>query len=369
MISTCTLAINGHKHCVAVQAGDTLLDVLRDKLQLTGTKKGCNAGDCGACTVLIDGQPMNSCLLLAVELEGKAITTIEGVAQNGELAPIQKAFVHEGAIQCGYCTPGMIMSATALLNENPAPSTDEIKEALAGNLCRCTGYAGILRAVQRCNNYRSNDTSAEQDQAAGSAWPDEVGGPRGATDNETASKCEEPEEPRRLKPAAQEPKYDSVGVSIPRVDAADKVTGRALYTADVSLPNMIHGKILSSSVAHGRIKRIDTSKAKALEGVIAVITGANVPDTMYGVSPARYDEHVLAKEKVRHVGDPVAAVAAVDEKIAEKALSLIEVDYEELPAVFDPAEAVAQGAPQLHDRYERNINTHVDQDFGDVEKA
>ena len=369
MMTTCTLAINGHKQCVAVQAGDTLLDVLRDKLHLTGTKKGCNVGDCGACTVLIDGQPMNSCLLLAVELEGKAITTIEGIAESGELAPIQKAFVHEGAIQCGYCTPGMIMSATALLNENPAPSTDEIKEALAGNLCRCTGYAGILRAVQRCNNYRSDGTCTEQDRAAGRNWPDEVGSPRGATDNETASKCEEPEEPRRLKPAAQGTKYDSVGVSIPRVDAADKVTGRTLYTADVSLPNMIHGKILGSSIAHGRIKRIDTSKAKALEGVIAVITGADVPDTMYGVSPARYDEHVLAKEKVRHVGEPVAAVAAVDQKTAEKALSLIEVDYEELPAVFDPVEALAQGAQQLHDRYERNINTHVDQDFGDVEKA
>ena len=110
------LMINGDTHAVSVEPGETLLDVLRDKLHLTGTKKGCNVGDCGACTVLVDGEPMNSCLLLACEMEGKAITTVEGLAQDGELTPLQKAFVHEGGIQCGYCTPGMVTAATALLN-------------------------------------------------------------------------------------------------------------------------------------------------------------------------------------------------------------------------------------------------------------
>jgi len=232
------------------------------------------------------------------------------------------------------------MAATALLDENPNPTTDEIKEALAGNLCRCTGYAGILRAVQRCENYRDDDASTRQSSISNLQSP--IRNPQSHT---------------------------SVGVSIPRVDAADKVTGRAQYTADIHLPNMIHGKILGSPIAHGRIKRIDVSKAKALPGVLAVITGADVPDTLYGVSPARYDEHVLAKDKVRHVGDPVAAVAAIDERTAEKALGLIEVEYEELPAVFDPLHAVAEGAPQLHERYKQNINTHVDQSFGDVEKG
>ncbi|MFH1419378.1 MAG: molybdopterin cofactor-binding domain-containing protein, partial [Planctomycetota bacterium] len=170
-------------------------------------------------------------------------------------------------------------------------------------------------------------------------------------------------------PAARPPQYDSVGVSIPRVDAADKVTGRAQYTADIHLQNMIHGKLLGSTVAHGIIKRIDTSKAKALDGVLAVLTGDDVPDTLYGVSPARYDEHILAMDKVRHVGDPVAAVAAIDEKTAEQACALIEVEYEELPVVLDPFEAVAEGASQLHERYKRNINTHVDQSFGDVDRA
>ena len=336
MAVTCTLKINGHSRTVAVEPNETLLDVLREKAHLTGTKKGCNVGDCGACTVLVDGAAMNSCLLLAVEMEGKAITTIEGLARDGELTPLQKAFVHEGGIQCGFCTPGMVISATALLDQNPDPTTDEIKEALAGNLCRCTGYAGILRAVQRCSKYRGDSHAAADDSA--------------------------------LRDPAKS-KYDSVGVSIPRVDAADKVTGRAQYTADVSLPNMIHGKILGAPIAHGRIKRIDVSKAQALPGVIAVITGADVPDTMYGVSPARYDEHVLAKGEVRHVGDEVAAVAAVDEQTAEKALALIDVEYEELPAVFDAFEAMAEGAPLVHQRYRNNINTRVNHHFGDVEKG
>jgi 4-hydroxybenzoyl-CoA reductase subunit alpha len=350
-----TLTINGQSYTVAVEPGETLLDVLREKLRLTGTKKGCNVGDCGACTVLVDGEALNSCLLLASEMEGKAITTIEGLActTGGDagatrLSPIQRAFVEEGGIQCGFCTPGMVVSTTALLNRNPEPSTEEIKEALAGNLCRCTGYTGILRAVRRC-----------------------VEGGSGCSCDAEATKprSHEATEAKRQSSIVNRQSHDTVGVSIPRVDAADKVAGRAQYTADIFLPNMIHGKILGSSIAHGRVKHVDTSKAEVLPGMIAVITGADVPDTMYGVSPARYDEHVLAKDKVRHVGDPVAAVAAIDEKTAEKAVSLIEVEYEELPAVFDPFDAIADGAPQLHERYRNNVNTHVEQNFGDVEKA
>jgi len=347
-----TLNVNGQTYRLAVEPHETLLDVLREKLRLTGTKKGCNVGDCGACTVLVDGEPQNSCLLLASTMEGKAITTIEGVARNGELTLVQKAFISEGAIQCGYCTPGMVLAATALLARKPHPSTAEIKDALAGNLCRCTGYAGILRAVQRCAN--------GQELGIGDCGLGIEDGQREIPQSPIANRQSSIVNPQSS---------TSVGVSIPRVDAADKVTGRALYTADISLPNMIHGKILGSPIAHGRVKRIDPSKARALPGVLAVITGADVPDTTYGVSPARYDEHVLAKEKVRHVGDPVAAVAAVDERTAEKALALIEVEYDELPAVLDPLAAIGDGAPLLHEQYKRNINTHVEQSFGDVEKG
>jgi len=340
MIETRTLLVNGEKHTVAVSPSETLLDVLRGKLRLTGTKKGCNVGDCGACTVLVDGEPMNSCLLLAAGMEGKAITTVEGLARDGALTPIQKAFVGEGAIQCGFCTPGMVTTATALLADHPHPDEETIKEALSGNMCRCTGYSGILRAVKRCENYRGDGTCAKPAEGDG---------------KKATSPHRQP--------------LQNVGVSIPRVDAADKVTGRAIYTADIQLPNMVHGKILGSPIAHGRIKRIDASRALALEGVLAVITGEDVPDTKYGVSPARYDEHVLARDRVRHVGDEVAAVAAVDEKTAEKAIGLIDVEYEELPAVLDPVSALAEGAPQLHERYKRNVNTLVDHHFGDVEKA
>lgn len=348
-----TLTVNGQRHRVAVEDGDTLLDTLRDKLRLTGAKKGCNVGDCGACTVLIDGLAMNSCLLLAADMEGRSITTIEGLATNGELTALQKAFVGEGGIQCGFCTPGMVLSATALLDENPSPTDDEIKEALSGNLCRCTGYSGIMRSVKRCENYRHNGSCAKAHQT-------DITPPTGAQREDGTQRSD-------YRPGGGP--FTSVGHSLPRVDACDKVTGRAVYTADIHLANMVYGKILGSPIAHGRVKRIDTSKAEALEGVLAVITGKDVPDTMYGVSPARYDEYVLAKDKVRHVGDEVAAVAAVDEKTAEKAVSLIEVEYEELPAVLDPIAAVKDGAPLVHERYKNNINTHVDQCFGDVEQG
>ncbi len=335
MITARTLNINGQSLVAAVASQDTLLHVLRDKLQMTGTKLGCGVGDCGACTVLVDGVPMNACLILAATVEGKSITTIEGLADNGELTPIQKSFVNEGGIQCGFCTPGMTVAATALLKDNPSPSDDEIKDALAGNMCRCTGYGGIMRAVKNCENYRTNGTCAKNSDDS----------------------------------AAPKSKFDSVGVSVPRIDAVDKVTGRAQYTADVLLPNMAHGKILGSPIAHGLLKRVDVSKAKALPGVLAVLTGKDVTDTKHGVSPARYDEDVLAKEKVRHVGDPIAAVAAIDERTAEQAIKLIEVEFEELTPVLDPMQAIADGAPLVHERFKKNINTHVEQVFGDMDKG
>ncbi len=160
-----------------------------------------------------------------------------------------------------------------------------------------------------------------------------------------------------------------MGKSVPKKDAPAKATGAALYTGDIRLPGMLRGKILGSPHPHARVLSIDTREAEKLPGVHAVITAKDVPDVMYGVSPARYDEHVLAVDRVRHIGDEVAAVAAETDEIAERALALIKVEYEILPAVFDVEEALAPGAPQLHDKYTGNLNTEIHQSFGDLEKA
>ena len=142
-----TLRVNGQEHEVEIKTRRTLLEVLRETLGLMGTHEGCNRGDCGACTVLVDGEAVNSCLMLAVEAQGKEILTIEGLSEGGVFHPIQEAFVNLGAIQCGFCTPGLIMATKAFLGDNPDPSDEEIKEALAGHLCRCTGYVQIIEAV------------------------------------------------------------------------------------------------------------------------------------------------------------------------------------------------------------------------------
>lgn len=143
-----TFKINGEKVSLEVEPNKTLLKVVREKLNLTGTKEGCGAGECGSCTVIMDGKPVNACMILAVELEGKDLLTVEGLAKNGVLDALQTAFINNAALQCGYCTPGMLMSAKALLMRNPNPNEDAIKEAIGGNLCRCTGYRSIMDAVK-----------------------------------------------------------------------------------------------------------------------------------------------------------------------------------------------------------------------------
>jgi 4-hydroxybenzoyl-CoA reductase subunit alpha len=325
------LRVNGDELSLGVGDTETLQDVLRDKLGLTGTKKGCSRGVCGACTVLVNGEPKNACLTLAARCDGFDVTTIEGLGQNGDLHPIQKAFIHSGAIQCGYCTPGMVMSAYALIQRNPDPTDEEIKDALGGNICRCTGYTKILEAVRNWRRYENFQEDV--------GHPDDLEG------------------------------FQIVGKSRPRADAWDKVSGKAVYTGDISLPGMLIGKLLQSPIAHGRIRKIDISAAEKIPGVRAVVTGDDAPDTLYGISPARYDEPVLAKGKVRYVGEPVAAVAAIDEKTAARAIAAIKVDYEELEPVLDPFIAMASGSPQLFERYEDNVNTLVDHHFGDVDQG
>lgn len=328
--------VNGNDFELAVSSSTTLADMIREQLRLTGTKKGCEMGDCGACTVLLDGKPVNSCLSLAIEADGKNILTIEGLANGESLHPLQHAFIEKGAIQCGYCTPGMILRAKSIIDENPNPSLEEIKSELTGNLCRCTGYTKIFEAIESASKYMRGET------------PKEI----------------------EYQPQKSAMNLSVVGKRLPKVDAPDKATGRALYTDDIILPNMIYGKLLLSNVPHAKIKSIDVSEARKLSGVKAILTGADVSDITYGTSPPRYDENILAKDRVRYVGDVVAAVAAIDEETCYEAIKLIKVDYEELPAVFDPFEAMKEGAPRLFDhKYENNINTSVNHHFGDVEKG
>jgi len=152
------LIINEEGFDLLVEPNELLVDVLRNTFDLTGTKIGCGTGDCGACTVLVDDKPINSCLMLAIEADGKHILTIEGLAKEGELHPIQNAFIEEGAMQCGFCTPGMVLTAKALLDENPYPTEDEIRMGIAGNICRCTGYTKIVKAIQKVSKNMKNKT-------------------------------------------------------------------------------------------------------------------------------------------------------------------------------------------------------------------
>src|SRR4030065_578332 len=229
-----------------------------------------------------------------------------------------------------------VKPSTTLLDENSDPSEEEIKQALTGNLCRCTGYTKILEAVETSKSYLKGEK------------PNKI----------------------EYQPQKSAMNLSVVGKRLPKLDAPDKATGRAIYTDDIVLPNMIYGKLLLSPLPHAKIKSINVKKAKALPGVKLILTGADVTDLTYGTSPPRYDENVLAKDKVRYVGDVVAAVAAVNEETCYEAIKLIDVEYEELPAVFDPVEAMKDGAPRLFDdKYENNINTRVDHHFGDVEKG
>lgn len=301
-----------------VAPSHTLAHTLRETLQLTGTKVACDHGACGACTVIVDGRPVLSCMTLTVECDGREITTIEGLEnpKTGELHPIQQAFVDHTAFQCGFCTPGIIMSAKALLDRNPSPKEGEIEEALSGHFCRCITHYHVLRAVQAASGKGS----------------------------ENAGKRESLE-------SAKKDKFRFIGKSTPRKDAAEIVTGKAKFIDDVRLPHMLHGKVLRSPYPHALIVSIDTKAAKSLPGVRAVLTHEDVPELKAGTPP-----HLkVLDSKVRFAGDAVALVAAETEEIASEALDLISVEYEPLTAVYEAEEAVKPGAPRLYDEFPDNV--------------
>jgi len=316
--------INGEQVEFLCEPQQSLLECLRDILGLTGTKDGCNDGNCGACSVLLDGRLVNSCLVLGVEVDGREVTTVEGLANWRGLHPLQRAFVEEDALQCGYCTPGLLMAAKALLDREANPSEEHIRHWMAGNLCRCTGYDRIVHAIR----------SAAQRMAG------QEGG-KGM---------------RAPAPASKEG-FQVIGTRPPRYDAADKVTGRAIFGPDTSLPGLAYGKVLRSPHAHARIRSIDTRRAEAMPGVYSVATAKDLPRAgdriaTLGESAVNFKylcDNTLASDKVLYAGHPVAAVAASTPHIAEEALQLIQVEYEVLPAVTDVLEAMEDDAPLLHE--------------------
>ena len=331
------LTVNGEERELAVPASKLLLDVLREDLGLTGTKRGCDDSSCGACAVLIDGVPMLSCVALASSYQGAQITTVEGVAPAGELDPVQSGWAEKGGSQCGFCSPGFLISAKALLTRNPNPSLEEIRDALSSNLCRCTGYMQIYESVKSAIE-RSAYGEVARRRSDREDWESAV----------TANTI--------------------IGKSIPLADAPGKVTGRGKYADDLSVPGMLHGRILHSPHAHARIRSIDVSRAEALPGVKAVITGKDA-STPYGVLPIGHDECALVVDKVRYIGDNVAAVAATTPEIAEQALKLIHVHYEPLPAYFDPLESMKAESNWIHDEKPHNIEKEYHHEFGTPEPA
>ena len=299
---TLGFSVNRRRFAATPEPGQCLRTFLREHGCL-GVKKGCDAGDCGACTVWLDGTPVHSCLMPAFRASGREVTTIEGLAENGALHPTQQAFLDAQAFQCGFCAAGMIMTVTALSAEQRA----DLPHALKGNLCRCTGYRSIADAV--------HGVASAEDDVAGKA-------------------C---------------------GASLANPFSESIVTGGARYTMDVAMEGLLHLKVLRSPHAHAKILSIGRERAAAVPGVVGIFTWEDVPRRLY--STATHEDHLVDPDDtyvlddvVRFVGQRVAAVVAETEAAAEAACRLLDVQYEILPAVFDPEAAMLPDAPVLHDK-------------------
>ncbi|MCX6295747.1 MAG: 2Fe-2S iron-sulfur cluster-binding protein [Bacteroidetes bacterium] len=326
------IKINGKQYDLLVNSHEMLSSVIREKVGLTGTKIGCEQGSCGACTVLVNKEPVLSCITPALRYDGAEITTIEGVSKNGELHRLQEKFVEKGAIQCGFCTPGMIITSLDFLDKNPNPTEHEIRDALSGNVCRCTGYKKIVEAVAE--------------------YADEKNG-----------------KPKKVKIAPTT--KGTVGVGRPYIEATKKVQGIADYADDYKLKDALHVRFVRSLHAHARILSIDASEALAYEGVRYVATGKELPIT-FGVLPLSQDEEAIAIDKTRYAGEIVAAVAADTDEIAAYACKLIKVKYEQLKAFLTIDESLNDigTAEKIHNttKFNNNIHKKAELRFGDQQQ-
>ncbi|MEG6615960.1 selenium-dependent xanthine dehydrogenase [Peptococcaceae bacterium 1198_IL3148] len=321
-----TINLNGQD--VNVDKNVKLIDYLREEARLTSVKNGCGEGACGACMVLVDGKAMKACVLTMERVNGKKIVTVEGLSER-EKDVYSWAFAEAGAVQCGFCIPGMVISAKGLIDKNPDPTSDEIKKALQGNICRCTGYVKIEKAITMVA------------KALREGYQPEV------------------------------TKFDyRVGDRMPRVDAKAKVLGTAEYVDDMHVEGMLHGAALRSKYARALVKRIDISKAKAYPGVEAVLLAKDVPGERHlGHIIHDWPVMIAEGETTRYVGDALAIVAATTRQTAKEALDLIEVEYQPLKPVLSIQEAMADGAPQIHKDVERNILRTTVVKRGNVDEA
>jgi CO/xanthine dehydrogenase Mo-binding subunit/aerobic-type carbon monoxide dehydrogenase small subunit (CoxS/CutS family) len=320
--------VNGESVVGARTPGKTLLQELRNDLGLMGTKDGCGTGDCGTCVVLVDGKPVDSCVYLMRRAEGVSVETIEGLNRDDGLHPIQAAYLDQGAVQCGFCTPGMIMATKALLEENPSPTMDEIREGLKDNICRCTGYVQIFEAVAKAAEWIAN--------------PDVF--------------------------AKWEPTYGPMGTSSVLIDGIDSVRGEMVYADDLVRPAMLYGKVVWAQHPYAKIVSLDTAVAAEADGVHRVITAADVPG-LNAHGRTTPDQPVFCHDFVRFTGDPIAVVLADSVAQATAAAKLVEVEYEVLQGLFSPTDALQQEAPQLVSSAPGNICKQLTHDVGDVEAA
>ena len=326
-----SLHINQQAHEHEVEPRLLLVEFLRDYAALTGTKHGCDSGSCGTCTVLLDGKTTKSCQLLAVEAQGQAITTIEGLAGPDGLHPLQTAFWENFAVQNGYSTPGTIMAAVELLNQHPNPTEADIKGWLQGNLSRESGYQQVVQAIQDAGQRLAGGTGPAPAPAAG----------------------------------------QGIGQSVKTLKTKELLTGDARFIADMVVPGMVHAAILQSPHGHALIKSVDTAEAEKMPGVIRVFTARDTEQVMpmpviwippyteshflphpSGIVPGSH--RVFATDRVRFAGDQLAAVVAETRQQAYDALAKIHVEYEVLPVVLDAEEALRDGAPQLHETAPNN---------------
>ena len=318
--------VNGQP--VTAEGRQKLLRFLRDELHLTGAKDGCSEGACGACTVLIDGEPVRACVPPVSTLAGRHILTVEGLSEE-EKKLYTYAYAEAGAVQCGFCIPGMVLCTKALLDKNPDPTEAEIRYALRNNYCRCTGYVKIIAAVKLAAKLKREGVI----------------------------------------PAPSKTDWQ-IGSSVHRIDAAEKVQGSGKYPDDCYLPGMVYGSAVRAKYPRARVRSIDTSKAMALDGVIAVLTADDIPGENR-IGHIKHDQYTLIPVGglTHYLGDAVALVVAKDTETLEKAKKLVQVDYEILPHVNSPFAAMQEDTPRVFDEEGTNLQAMKHVSRGDADAA